>query len=75
MRTKSKQLETYTGIYWPLGAKVSIQRPHLWSGYSGEIVAVDDKRGVHRVKITHEIGHHNKHSWHVEAPGDLLKPT
>lgn len=63
--------EDYTGVYWSLGTKVSILRPHLWSGHVGEVVAVDENRGVHRVKISHE----DKHSWHVEVPGDLLKPV
>lgn len=72
MKTKRQQPPTtYTGVYWPLGKKVSILRPHLWSGYNGEVVAVDERRGVHRVKISHE----DKHSWHVEAVGDLLKPA
>jgi len=65
-----KHSARYTGVVWPLGTTVQIKKPHLYEKYSGEVISVDKKTGVHRIRIDYI----NNKDWFVEVMGDLLRP-
>lgn len=71
VRKKSIKADTRKYPKLEVGTSVSILKPNLWSGASGEVVSVTEN-GIHRVKIPSKYA---GEFFHADVPGDQLEVT
>lgn len=74
MAKKKKPLPLYTGPLFAVGQFVKINRPAItWSGCAGAVEDVDEKTGVHRIRVTSRDGVDYSSSFPVEELGVNLE--
>jgi hypothetical protein len=64
---KRNPVKVFPPQKFALGERVKINRPHLWSGNSGEVVSFAD--GQHRIRIKGK----DEGFFHTEATAEFLE--
>lgn len=72
-KKKKAVAKDYTGEIFPVGSFVAILRPHHFSSYEANVVSVDSKTGLHRLRVVSQNGKPVVQEFDAEASGSHLE--